>query len=122
MSTDETLNKAVGQAYVILELAQKNFYKLLRDYLANKDIALPEESKEEVNKIFADTVKTYLLAEMPTLLSFVLYHRLNNDDILTKFTPEFLDACEAQMGNVSVALAKKTEELPAIAKGFLDSR
>lgn len=121
MSTDEALNRAVDQVFVVMGSAQKRFFNSLEDYLANKNMALPPESKGDVEKLFVDAFETYLMAEIPAFLSFVLYDRLNNADILNRIVPEFLDACEARIDTLPAALAKKTEELPGVAKTLLES-
>jgi hypothetical protein len=121
LSTDEVLNKAVDQVFVVMGSAQKRFFNSLGDYLANKNIALPPDSKGEVQRLFVDAFETYLMAEIPAFLSFVLHDRLNNADILNRIVPEFLDACEARIDMLPAALAKKTEELPGLAKTLLES-
>lgn len=122
MSKDEALDKAVDQTFVVLEMAGKNFFKSLREYLAGKNIELPDESKHDIGQMFGDAFKSYLMAEMPAFLCFVLYHRLNNRDILTKHAPDFLDACEAKIGDIPENLAGKTDELPEVARSFLATR
>jgi len=121
LSADEALNKAADQVFVVMASAQKRFFNSLSDYLANKNIALPPDSKGAIEKLFVDAFETYLMAEIPASLSFVLYDRLNNADILNRIVPEFLDACEARIDPLPAALAKKTEELPSVAKTLLES-
>lgn len=90
--------------------------------MAGKNIELPDESKGDIGKMFGDAFKSYLMAEIPAFLCFVLYHRLNNGDILTKHAPDFLDACEAKIGDIPENLARKTDELPEVAPSFLATR
>jgi hypothetical protein len=121
LSTDEALNRAVEQAFVVMTAAQKRFSNSLSDYLAAKNIVLPPDSKEYIEKLFVDTFQTYFMAEMPAFLSFVLYDSLKNADILTKLAPEFLDACEVKIGAIPEPLIKKTIELPGVADNVLKS-
>lgn len=121
MSSNEVLNKAVDQVFVVMGSAQKRFFNSIEGYLANKNIALPPDSKGEIERLFVDAFETYLMAEIPAFLSFVLHDRLNNADILRRIVPEFLDACESRIDTLPTALAKKTEELPGVAKTLLES-
>jgi len=119
---DKALDTSVEQLMLVMGSARKRFAKSLEGYLEDANVELKPKDKEAIGKLFAETFQTYLLAEIPAMLSFALYDRTKDKEMLTQLVPEFLDACEAKISDVPASLTKKTEQLADSARAVLENR
>jgi len=119
---EEKLNKMVDQIPLIVCAARERFADQVEEYLNGKKIKIEEVDKRTIERLFSETVHTYIIAELAAVVSNSVYGELKNDDILTKIVPDLLELIENNQGQVPDSMVEKTSDLADRAKGVIESK
>ena len=118
MTTKEQLDKRMAaQVDIVVKKAREDFSDSLEEYLRDKKKAeLAPSDKDDIEGIFTDSVRSFLIAEVAAFVSWLVYSELNDDNIVKRIVPSLLDACEDRMETIPQKLAEKTKGLTDTGK------
>jgi len=125
MDAEQVGAMMAGQVDTVVVAARERFADWVEEYMKGKktDIGYVSElDKRNIERMFSEAVHTYITAELAAILSYLLYIELQNEDILKRIVPAFLEQLDNKMERVPDSMVKKTSDLGELAKRVIAAK
>ena len=122
MSQGQKQPSTADQVPVVVRAGGEHLANELERLLRAKDFRLTFDDRRQVEALFAQTVRSYLISEIAAFLALAIDAKIGQPEVLASTVPDWLDAVEAKMGEAPAAQKQRTEGLPAMAKNRLEAK
>jgi len=124
MSDNGVETRMTGYVESMVDRAGEIFADLMGEHVSRGSMSmtsLTESDKRVIERLFSQAVHSHVLAEISAIVSFLIYLDVNDDSILGRVVPAFLDRVEEEMEEVPDSLVARTGDLVGLARGVLES-
>jgi len=124
MATAQVSERMAEQIGVLICEAREHLADALEEYLKSKKVdigVINVNDKLNIERLFTETVNSYIIAEIAAMVSYLIYDELKNDDILKSTVPTMLQQYESMFERIPDNMVNKTSDLPDLAKRVLES-
>ena len=124
MDTDKISVKMAKQLDLVVERASEIFVDLLENNAREGKISIgpiTESDKRNMELLFSNVVNGQIVAEAAAIVSFLIYTELQDNNILNRVMPTFMDKYEDGLEHVTESMVKKTSGVVELARSELDS-
>ncbi|MCX5999965.1 MAG: hypothetical protein NTU41_10365, partial [Chloroflexi bacterium] len=121
---EELNSKMSEQLQAVVERARELFVDLLEEQAGNGKLRIgpmSEPDKRTIERLFSEVVYSRIVAEAAAILSLLSYTQTEDDGMLSKIAPSFLDRCESRAELTGDSLAGKVSGLAALATAVRES-
>jgi len=124
MVAEDVSSRMAEQLGLVLERAREIFVDQLEERASEKAIgvgSLSEPDKRAIERLFSEVVYGHLIAEAAAIVSFLIYTELQDDTILDRIVPDFIDRCEGRAGQAPESVVAKTRGLVDLSKDVINT-
>ena len=124
MATAQVSERMAEQIGVVICEARERFADAVEEYLKSKKVdigVISLNDKINIERLFTETVNSYLVAEIAAMVSYVIYGELKNNDVLKSLVPTMLEQYESTVERIPDKMVNKTSDLPDLARRVLES-
>ena len=122
MNQGQKQPNTADQVPVVVRAGGEYLANELEELLRAKNFRLSFDDRRQVEALFAQTARSYLISEIAAFLALAINAKVDRPEVPASIVPEWLDAVEAKMGEAPAAQKQRTEGLPTIAKNRLEAK
>lgn len=125
MVAEEIGAKMAQQLEIVVDTARERFTDQVEEYIRANKVGvgwIGEADKRNIERLFSEAVYSYIVAEAVAMVSYLIYAELQNDAVVDRSVPAFLDQCEARLERIPDSMVTKTTDLTSRAQIVLESK